>query len=358
MKIGLVRRGYSPTGGAERYLLRFADALRAEGHEALLFASPEWPAASWTRELVRVAGKTPRQFADRLRALRPKEHCDLLFSLERVWECDAYRAGDGVHRAWLDRRRAFEAPWRGWARVFQRKHRDILALEHSLFDPAANRIILANSRMVAGEISRYYGLPETQVCIVYNGLPAPGAQPIPTQREETRAKLGLRQSEWAVLFAGSGWERKGLRFAIEGINRLNDPDIILLVAGAGKKRGLPSSPRVRFLGEIAEMPALMEAADAFLLPTIYDPFSNACLEALSAGLPVITTAANGFAEIMRPSPDGAILSTLNAAGIAESVKIWRETETPALRAQRRVHASAYTIERNVRETIAALAGKG
>ena len=52
------------------------------------------------------------------------------------------------------------------------------------------------------------------------------------------------------------------------------------------------------------MPALYAAVDVFVLPTIYDPFSNACLEALAAGLPVLTTTANGFAEILTPGVTG------------------------------------------------------
>ena len=76
MKIGLVRRGYSPSGGAERYLLRFAEALRVAGHEAVLFGSGEWPAEAWKGEFVRVEGDGPREFADGLRTARPREHCD------------------------------------------------------------------------------------------------------------------------------------------------------------------------------------------------------------------------------------------------------------------------------------------
>ena len=89
MKIGLVRRGYSGSGGAESYLRRFAAALRDAGHQTILFGSPEWRAADWEGEFVPVAGGAPRDFADRLRALRPRDRCDRLFSLERVWQCDA-----------------------------------------------------------------------------------------------------------------------------------------------------------------------------------------------------------------------------------------------------------------------------
>jgi UDP-glucose:(heptosyl)LPS alpha-1,3-glucosyltransferase len=366
MKLGLVRRGYSPSGGAERYLLRFADALLKAGHQAVLFASPAWPDGTWKQELVRIHGDNPRAFADALGKTSPRDRCDLLFSLERVWECDAYRAGDGVHRAWLDRRRAFEPPWKPWFRSLQPKHRDLLELEKSVF-AAPDRLLIANSQMVAEEITRYFQVPSTQVRVIYNGLPTPpgDAQTShrshashksykdPSTRQETRAHLALPDDTCAVLFAGSGWDRKGLRFAIEAINRTKNAT--LLVAGAGKRQNLPPSEKTRFLGEVTGLSALMEAADIFLLPTIYDPFSNASLEAMAAGLPVITTAANGFAEIMRPGLDGEILATAaDIPGIAAAIEKWRTPEPPASLEARRNHARHYTIDENVRQTLEAL----
>ena len=56
MKIGVVRRGYSPTGGAERYLQRFGAAAAEAGHECVLFTGPEWPAGEWQGEIARVQG--------------------------------------------------------------------------------------------------------------------------------------------------------------------------------------------------------------------------------------------------------------------------------------------------------------
>jgi UDP-glucose:(heptosyl)LPS alpha-1,3-glucosyltransferase len=358
MNLALVRRGYSPSGGAERYLLRFADALRAAGHEAVLFGSSEWPEGAWEGEIVRVEGDGPRAFADGLRKARPRERCDAVFSLERVWECDAYRAGDGVHRAWLDRRRAFEPSWKGWFRAMHGKHRQILELEKAVFAGEGARMFIANSRMVAGEIERYFQVPRERVRVIYNGLPvADGAYgtngAYMSHRDGMRQQLGLKPGECAVLFAGSGWERKGLRFAIEAVNRTRAAT--LLVAGTGKRRGLPASQRTRFLGEVREMRKLMDAADVFLLPTIYDPFSNASLEAMAAGLPVITTEANGFAEIMRPGLDGEALgSPADIKGIAAGIEKWCERETAESREERVREARRYTMERNVRETLEAI----
>ena len=113
MKVGLVRRGYSASGGAERYLLRFARGLVETGHQWTLFSDAEWPTGlldehggSQIRLQTR-AGGSPLDFADSLGKAEPRAHCDCIFSLERVHpaDCDVYRAGDGVHAAWLARRR-------------------------------------------------------------------------------------------------------------------------------------------------------------------------------------------------------------------------------------------------------------
>lgn len=367
MKIGLVRRGYSASGGAESYLKRFASALREAGRECILFTSEEWPAEEWPHGgIARVRGSagSPRRFADALAAMRPRDRCDWLFSLERVWECDCYRAGDGVHRAWLDRRARFEPAWRAWFRKTQRKHRELLELEARLFSPGGKnaRTVIANSRMVRDEIVRLYGFPAARIAVIPNGLPSPmpqrGLEAEAELRGKTRHELGLADEDYAVLFAGSGWERKGLRFAIEGVNLARHPSPVLLVAGRGKRRGLPRSARTRFLGPVRDMAALLAAADVFLLPTIYDPFSNACLEALAAGLPVITTGGNGFSEIIEPGVEGEVLADpADAAAIARAVEKWADPEKrAAIREQLKTRAAEFSIEANLRATLA-LVGK-
>lgn len=348
MKLGLVRRGFSGTGGAETYLLRFAEAARQAGHDCVLFASGQWPEDAWQGESVRLPGKTPRGFADALRETRPRERCDFLFSLERVWECDAYRAGDGVHAAWLERRSG--AWWQQLVRHFQRKHRDLLALEASLFTAGA-RFIIANSAMVKGEIIERFAVPAERIAVVHNGVPA--WQDDPAARDRVRAQLGLAPDQFTVLFAGSGWERKGLRFALEAVRSL--PATTLLVAGRGQRRGLPKCEAARFLGpQSAEaMRGLLAAADAFILPTLYEPFSNACLEALAAGLPVITTHANGFAEVMEPGVEGEVVaSPPDPAALAQALERWRDpAKRQAIRPRLLVKGAHYSMERNVAETL-------
>ncbi len=370
MKIGLARRGFSATGGAENYLRRLADALETAGHEPVLFASADWPRDRWPghREFVAVDAGTPRAFADRVARLKD-DHCDRLFSLERVWRCDCYRAGDGVHRAWLERRAQIEPAWRGWLRSANPKHRGLLALEESLFAKGGAKAVIANSRLVRDEIVRVYGTPPERISVVYNGLPGEYFHSAPPEgRAGAREGWGIEPTDYVILFAGTGWERKGLAHALAAIERL--PDSLrarLLVAGRGhperalRRVGAQGRKRVQFLGPVGDMRALYLAADVFVAPTLYDPFSNACLEALAAGLPVLTTPANGFAEIIHAGREGDVFETedrVEGKALAALLTAWAD---PARRAEARVacaaKAAGYTIEKNVTETLDVLLAK-
>lgn len=351
LTIGFVRRGFSSSGGAESYLQRLAAGVLEQGHQVRLYTSAEWPADAWSfGPLIRVEGKSATAFADAIEKLAPRAECDVLMSLERIRHCDVYRAGDGVHRAWLERRAAIGGRFQRLSRALNRKHSAMLALEKTLFVEGGAGRVIANSKMVQDEIVRVYGFPVDRIDVVHNGVPVSDFRRGEESRAQMRQALGLNE-ETAVLFAGSGWERKGLRFAIEAIER-SGKEMRLLVAGRGDKRRF-KSPRVQFLDVVQDMPALYGAADIFLLPTIYDPFSNACLEALAAGLPVITTSANGFSEIIQTSVHGTVLDDPgNINAIYEALLFWADN---ARRERARVGivalAERFDISTNVARTL-------
>jgi UDP-glucose:(heptosyl)LPS alpha-1,3-glucosyltransferase len=355
LTIGFVRRGFSSSGGAEAYLKRLAAGVVEKGHKVRLFTSADWPPNEWTfGPITRLEGRSAVAFADEIEKLAPRRDCDVLMSLERIWRCDVYRAGDGVHRAWLERRSQIAGPLQKLSRFLNRKHSATLALEKSLFaDGGASRVI-ANSRMVKDEIVRFYGFPNEKIDVVYNGVPLGALRCGEEGRARSRESLGLGTEDVAVLFAGSGWERKGLRFAIEAIEAIekSGTQMRLLVAGRGDERKFRSA-RVRFLGVVQDMPTLYGAADIFLLPTIYDPFSNACLEALAAGLPVVTTRANGFSEIMETGVHGAILEDpRNTDAICEALLLWSGTaQRERARGRIRELADRFDISANVARTL-------
>jgi UDP-glucose:(heptosyl)LPS alpha-1,3-glucosyltransferase len=325
LTIGFVRRGFSSSGGAESYLKRLAAGVVENGHQVRLYTSADWPPDEWSfGPITSLEGRSTTAFADEIEKLVPRSDCDVLMSLERIWRCDVYRAGDGVHRAWLQRRAEIGGPFQRLSRLLNRKHSATLALEKSLFaDYGAGRVI-ANSRMVQDEIVRFYGFPNEKIDVVYNGVPIDAFQRGEESRARIREVLGLKSEDIAVLFAGSGWERKGLRFAIEALEA-SGKETRLLVAGRGDKRKFRSA-RVEFLDVVQDMAALYGAADIFLLPTIYDPFSNACLEALAAGLPVVTTRANGFSEIIEAGVHGSVVDDpRNTDAICEALLFWSDT---------------------------------
>ena len=89
--------------------------------------------------------------------------------------------------------------------------------------------------MVKREIITEFAYPEDQITVIYNGLPDVHFKRKPGTRLDMRHDWGLRENDIALLFAGSGWERKGLKYAIQAISRIANRNVRLLVAGKGKK---------------------------------------------------------------------------------------------------------------------------
>jgi UDP-glucose:(heptosyl)LPS alpha-1,3-glucosyltransferase len=299
-----------------------------------------------------------RDFATAALRLKKEKQIDLLFSMERLPGCDIFRAGDGVHAAWLARQARVQPWWRRLIRTVSGRHRELLRLERELFAPESKTFIIANSRMVAQEIEGYFSIPSSRMSVIYNGVPAPACVTL-EERASLRRELGMREGECAVLFVGSGWRRKGLETALAAVKKAaahRDPGTMRLwVAGKGNSHTYASSS-IKFLGPIQKLSRLYAAADLFILPTLYDPFSNASLEALASGLPVITSAANGCAEIIDPDIHGTIIKNpQNVDDFADALIKWqRRLEDPKERAEIRhvcaARGAQWSIERNIEAT--------
>jgi UDP-glucose:(heptosyl)LPS alpha-1,3-glucosyltransferase len=364
LSIVFVRRGYSPTGGAEAYLKRLARGVTKAGHDVQLVSTNDWPEVEWPFGLItRLRSKSPIGFASELERIRVEFRCDVLFSLERVWTCDIYRAGDGVHRAWLDRRQKFELPLKRFVRSLGSKHQDLLRLEQSLFSGGNAVRVIAASQMVKDEIVNLYRYSADKIDIVRNGVPLEKFRFDPELREKAREELNLKPDQTVLLFAGSGWERKGLLFAIQAAALCGDRKIRLLVAGRGNARLYKTKSLrfwreepVQFLGEVADMLRIYAATDIFILPTIYDPFSNACLEALACGLPVITTRSNGFSEIIENGVHGSVVDHPgDLLALRDAIRLWADpSRRAAARSTNTQLAARFDISRNIDETLAVL----
>jgi UDP-glucose:(heptosyl)LPS alpha-1,3-glucosyltransferase len=206
--------------------------------------------------------------------------------------------------------------------------------------------------MVKTEIVDRYGYPADKIDIVRNGVPLGQFRFDPKLREESRDELKVKPDEIVLLFAGSGWERKGLRFAIAAMALCANRKMRLLVAGRGNQRSYKAK-RVQFLGEVPDPVRIYLAADIFILPTIYDPFSNACLEALACGLPVVTTRTNGFGEIIEDGVHGSMVDFANnVAGLRDAIQFWSDVaRRAAVRSTNMQHAAQFDISVNVARTL-------
>ena len=138
-RIAFLRRRFSPTGGAERYLLRLASGLAARGHQITLYCEGWSARENPFQDVRKIDSADPVSFARKVMAQPLRDRHDIVFSLERVPGCDLYRAGDGVHADWLAYRRAFH-PVMGRIRTLLRsKNRQLCRLEAEVFAPGGVR---------------------------------------------------------------------------------------------------------------------------------------------------------------------------------------------------------------------------
>lgn len=361
LTIGFLRRGYSPTGGVEAYLKGLARGLLAEGHRPVLFGTDSWPVSEWPGgEILRCSGRTLSEYAVDSSRHRTESalQIDLTLSVEKVPGCDIYRTDEGLHAAWMDQREPY---LNLFARIFQRispKHREKLRLEREIFKADRTLRVISISEKISREIGEYYGYPASRVTLIRNGVPMQ-KKPDQEGREKARKALAIGDSDKIVLFVGTGWERKGLRFAIRAVEKLRNPAVKLLVAGKGPARK-HRSPAVRFLGPTKDMGSLYAAADLMIVPSVFEPFSLAALESMGAGVPVITSRVVGVSEIMIQGVHGEILpDTSNIDAISEAIRRWLMLlEDPDKRASVCEScvalASQYTLERNLVETLSVI----
>lgn len=355
MKIALVRRQFAATGGAELYLQRLVAALVTGGHETHLVCEG-WegaPAGVTVHRVPVKAGRAlrPVVFAEGAARVVRELGCDVVLSLERTVAQDVYRAGDGLHRVWLEQRRKYATWWRRPFVGLGAFHANMKALEARTFDPANTGRVIVNSNMVRAEILRHFAaFPAERIHLVRNGVDV--ARFRNGDREGTRARLGLKAGDYALLFVGSGWERKGLPFLLKLMARwqVAEPAVKLVVVGKGRWRG-PVPPNVILAGPMARVEDAYAAADMLTFLPIYEPSSNVVTEALAAGLPVITSAFNGAAELITPGVNGEVLADpADTAGLEAAVRRWRAR--PEARPVACEHP--LDLETNVAETLSVL----
>jgi len=349
MKLALICRPLRFHGGVETATAGLMSELVRRGHTIDLLTTSdqaEWPGVTVRRLPVVRQPSVLRLLSFALAARRAvlDSDYDVVQSHERGLRQDIYRAGEGVHRAYL------AATGQRWA-TLEPHHRLVCALETRIFRLQSARHVVAISRGGKAEIERLYAPPPERVSLVYNGVDLGRFHPRNRQGagRATRAALGFAGDAWVVLFVGSGFVRKGLRPLIEAIARARESRWRLVVAGRGDTRPyrelagrLGLRERVTWVGPSREVERLYAAADVVALPALYEPFGNVHLEALAAGVPVLTSARAGGSELIIPGENGWVVPVPSGEAVSEGLRALRERDPSLLAEAARASAEPYT----------------
>lgn len=207
--------------------------------------------------------------------------------------------------------------------------------------------VIAVSDATKTLMKEHEGVPGENVVVVYNG-----ARPIPSVDAATisRTRAGLDIGDAPVaLTTARLHEEKGIADLLAAIVdvRMAHPDLVFLIAGAGPDRGdlerraaeLGVSGSVRFLNFRSDVPALLHIAAVFVHPARAESFGFSVLEAMSVGIPIVSTSAGGLGEvtgdaaIMVPSGDPvrlaeAVVRVLDDERLREQLRLAGRERAP------------------------------
>lgn len=324
MKIALSFPGCHNRGGVERVVLECARYLASRDHDVTVFANefaPDMPEGVTRRQVqVRQRLSFLRGASYQRQASRDIESGD--FDVVNTHGCvcplDGVHRVHSVHRAWLEYSKAYRSPLSA-GRIKQRLnplHAVLLRMEAEHFADRRYRKLIALTQSVKNDLARFYDVPGDDVVVVPNGFNPAEFNPERRRREREvrRAELGLSSEQRVLLFVANELDRKGYPVLLDAMRRLNDKRLALLVVGrcdmeaalrAAGAAGL--GEQVKYCGSTNDVGAFHAASDLFVLPTQYEAFCLAILEALGSGLPVITTNVPGASDAIKPNANGLLV---------------------------------------------------
>lgn len=193
---------------------------------------------------------------------------------------------------------------------------------------------IAVSRGSADDLSRLSAAP---VGTIYNPIVPIGPGPLVTE--------AWPEARYRILSAGSLKEQKNHLLLIEAMSLLDaSVDASLVIIGQGdmqallqdRVESLQLQNRIRMPGYIVDPSPYFRSADLFVLSSDYEGFGNVLVEAMSAGLPVVSTdCPHGPAEILGQGEFGRLVPRRDAAALAEAMKLALSSEVDGERQRRR-----------------------
>jgi UDP-glucose:(heptosyl)LPS alpha-1,3-glucosyltransferase len=318
MKIAVVIPKYGLVGGAEGFAYELTERLAMRGRfEIHLFANqfrrgkapvtfhkvPMLPFPRFMRQI---------SFAHLANRRIRRSGFDLIHSHDRIFRMHLLTMHGIPHERWIRevRNKRLTLFDRAMAWVERR----------GLTSPHM-RMVLPVSGLVEEELLKTYPIPASRMRVIHPGISAERFASLDRAgcRRQIRIRHGLSESDVVVLFVGMNFEIKRLGLVIEGLADLVQKEkaasgLRLLVAGKGNRdpyqalaRRLGIEKRLIFAGVTREVETYYLASDIFVMPSVFDTFGMAVLEAMAAGLPVIITRKVGARDLLTDGVQGFIL---------------------------------------------------
>jgi glycosyltransferase involved in cell wall biosynthesis len=201
--------------------------------------------------------------------------------------------------------------------------------------------------------------PAEGIHVVPNGIDITRFDLSSETRSRARGDLGVAAGDRLVLAVGRLSAEKGHAVLMRAFVELASDiaDIRLIIAGDGPVKaalakeagGLIGQGRIYLPGTRTDVPELLAAADMFVLPSLYEGFGLAALEAMAAGLPVIATNVGGVPELVRDGTDGILVAPGDVGELKESIAalLVDPERAAALAAAARIRSREFTVDRMV-----------
>jgi glycosyltransferase involved in cell wall biosynthesis len=242
-------------------------------------------------------------------------------------------------------------------RILARRRCGVLFTEHGRHQPdfrrpkrvVANRFLLRrHDRVVAvgsavrDALNENEGIPAGRIEVIYNGIPLERFEAALAHRDRTRAELGIRHDDTAIILVARLDYLKDHATALRAMKRVvtKRPDARLFLVGEGPERqaieaqvsalGLAGS--VHLLGQRNDAPALVAAADVALLTSTSEGIPLTLIEAMAAGRPVVATDVGGVSEVVIDGETGYLSPARDDGALA--ARILDLASSPDLRRER------------------------
>ena len=223
--------------------------------------------------------------------------------------------------------------------------------------PLTDRVVCV-SQQVADFVVQEVGIPQCKVVVIPNGIDLRNFKYLPAKRQ-ARAALGLPYELALIGTVARLNPVKRLDVLLQALASVNG--VCAVIIGDGPERArlealrkqLGLVERVRFVGQQSNVPEWLAAMDLFVLPSDWEGMSNALLEAMAVGLPVVATAVGGTPEVVVDGVTGLLVPPRDPEALAEAIiallQDRERAEAMGRTGQERVERY-FTVERMVQKT--------